>query len=130
MGLVRSGAIAQAVINELGSSWTEEERVPAALLDRVEAELAPGPDARSPSDLIRIKVTADEPEKAAAIANAWSGYYVDAANAIYGQVPEAVIASVQNEQAETEQRYLDVQEALEAYIGVQPDRVAQPPACD
>ncbi len=117
LGLVRSGAIAQSVIDELGSDWDEEERVPATLLESVEAELAPGPDARSPSDLIQITVTADDPDKAAAIANAWSGHYVDVVNAIYGQVPEAVIASVQSEQAGVEQRYLDVQEALEDFIG-------------
>ena len=116
LGLVKSGAIAQSVIDELGSDRAEEERVPATLLESVEAELAPGPDARSPSDLIQITVTADDPEKAAAIANAWSGYYVDVVNGIYGQVPESVIASVKSEQAGVEQRYLDVQEALEDFI--------------
>ncbi len=117
LGLVKSGAIAQSVIDDLGAQWAEEEQVPATLLESVEAELAPGPDARSPSDLIQITVTADDPDKAAAIANAWTGHYVDVVNAIYGQVPEAVIASVQSEQAGVEQRYLDVQKSLEDFIG-------------
>ena len=117
LGLVKSGAIAQTVINELGAQWPEEEREPAILLKRVEAKLAPGPDARNPSDLIQITITADDPEKAAAIANAWSHDYVDAVNAIYGQVPEAVIASVEAEQTAVEQRYLEAQDTLETFIG-------------
>jgi len=117
LGLVKSGAIARSVIDELGAQWFDEERDPAALLENVEAKLAPGPDARTPSDLIQITVTADDPEKAAAIANAWSRDYVDEVNAIYGQVPEDVVTSVEAEQAAVEQRYLGAQETLETFIG-------------
>jgi uncharacterized protein involved in exopolysaccharide biosynthesis len=117
LGLVKNGAIAQTVIDELGAQWPEEERVPATLLESVQAELAPGPDTRNPSDLIRITVTANEPGKAADIANAWTEHYVEVVNAIYGQVPEDVIASVQREQAGVERRYLDAQESLEGFIG-------------
>jgi uncharacterized protein involved in exopolysaccharide biosynthesis len=82
----------------------------------VEAELAPGPASRTPSDLIQITVTLDDPEKAAAVANAWARYYVEAVNAIYGQVPEDVIASVETEQAKAEGDYQGAQKMFEDFI--------------
>ncbi len=57
--LVRSGAIAEAVIADLDSLLSEDERMPAILLRMVEAEAPIGADSRTISDLIRIKVKAD-----------------------------------------------------------------------
>lgn len=116
LGLAKSGAIAQAVIDEFGDQLPPDLQEPAALLEHVGAELAPGPDARTPSDLIEITVTMDDPEQAAAVANAWSRYYVDEVNAIYGQVPEDVIASVEAEQAKAKGEYQRAQKTFEDFI--------------
>jgi uncharacterized protein involved in exopolysaccharide biosynthesis len=63
VGLVESGAIAQAVIDELGDQLTADQQSPARLLELVEAELATPEGGRAgESDLIRITVTAESPE--------------------------------------------------------------------
>ena len=116
LGLVATGAIAQEVVNQLGDTLSEEEQNPANLLEMVEADLANISSAGSDSDLIRIKVTADDPDKAAAIANAWAPIYVRVVNTIYGQVPNEVLASIQTELATAEQSYLTNQANLEAFV--------------
>lgn len=116
LGLVATGAIAQEVIAQLGDTLTVEEQNPANLLEMVEATLGSPDGVRTDSDLIRIKITADEPEKAAAIANAWARLYVSEVNTIYGQVPNEVLASIENELAAAEQQYLTSQANLEAFI--------------
>ncbi len=116
VALVESGAIAQAVIDELGAQLHEEERNPAALLEMIQGQAAPGPDARTPGDLITITATADDPEKAAAIANAWARNYVAQVNLIYGQVPSEAIASVEAERAEAFAKYEAVQADWEEFV--------------
>ncbi len=116
LGLVASGGVAIDVINELGEQLSAEERSPAALLERVEAEAGPAIGSRADSDLIRITVSADSPQKAAAIANAWAQAYVGQVNAIYGQVPDEVLTSIQAEQSNARQIYLDSQAQVEAFI--------------
>ncbi|MCE7980639.1 MAG: hypothetical protein DYG89_05555 [Caldilinea sp. CFX5] len=116
LGLVATGAIAEEVIAQLGDTLTEDEQNPANLLEMVEASLGSPDGTRTDSDLIRIKVTASNPEKAAAIANAWAHIYVQEVNTIYGQVPNEVLASIQNELATAEQQYLASQTNLEAFI--------------
>jgi len=95
--LVRSGTIAQAVSEELDGLLTDEERVPSVLLESVEAKTFMASDGRTPSDLIRVTVTADNPEKAATIANSWAKHSIRQANAVFGQVPQEIIESVQAE---------------------------------
>lgn len=95
--LVRSGIIAQAVSQELDGLLTDEELASSVLLESVEAETFMASDGRTPSDLIRITVTADDPQKAATIANAWAKHYIRQANAVFGQVPQEIIESVQAE---------------------------------
>jgi capsular polysaccharide biosynthesis protein len=116
LGLVATGAIADEVITQLGDTLTAEERRPANLLEMVEASLGSADGTRSDSDLVRITVTADEPEKAAAIANAWAYIYVREVNTIYGQVPNEVLASIQNELSAAQKQYLDSQTNLETFI--------------
>lgn len=116
LGLVATGAIAQEVVVQLGETLSEEEQNPANLLEMVEAQLASVGGVRSDSDLIRITVTADDPEKAAAIANAWARIYVREVNTIYGQVPNEVLASIQAELAAAQEQYLTSQTNLEAFI--------------
>lgn len=115
LGLVATGAIAQEVITQLGDSLSGNEQNPANLLDMVEAELASVAGPGSDSDLIRINVTADNAEKAAAIANAWARIYVREVNTIYGQVPNEVMTSIQTELATAEKQYLTSQANLETF---------------
>ena len=116
LGLVATGAIADEVITQLGDTLTAEERRPANLLEMVEASLGSADGTRSDSDLVRITVTANDPEKAAAIANAWAHLYVREVNTIYAQVPNEVLASIQNELAAAQKQYLDSQANLETFI--------------
>jgi len=81
-GLVENGAFAAQVIEELGDELEEEEKEPARLLQMVEGEV------KGKSDLIQITVAANDPQKAAGIANAWATAYEQHVNAIYGGVPE------------------------------------------
>lgn len=115
LGLVATGSIAQEVINQLGNSLSPTEQNPANLLDMVSAELASVGTIGSDSDLIRITVSADDAEKAAAIANAWARIYVREVNTIYGQVPNEVMTSIQTELAAAEKQYLSSQANLEAF---------------
>jgi len=66
--------------------------------------------------LIRITITADDADKAAAIANAWARIYVREVNTIYGQVPDEVLTSIETELATAQQQYLTGQANLEAFI--------------
>ncbi|MEZ4558260.1 MAG: hypothetical protein R2854_17805 [Caldilineaceae bacterium] len=116
VNLVGSAAVAEAVIADLGDMLTPEQQNPARLLNQVEAEIAPSADNRTPSDVIRITVTAVTPEKASAIANSWMRNYVDQVNAIYGQVPPELMASVQNELIVAESDFENTQRQLEAFI--------------
>jgi succinoglycan biosynthesis transport protein ExoP len=116
LGLVTSGGVAIDVINELGDQLSAEERSPAVLLERIEAEAGPAIGNRVDSDLIRITVSADSPEKAAAIANAWAQAYVRHVNAIYSQVPDEVLASIQTELEVAEDKYYQAQAQLEAFL--------------
>lgn len=116
VGLVATGAIAEEVITQLGGTLSEDEQKAANLLEMIEADLASASDVSTDSDLIRIKVTADDPAKAAAIANAWARLYVQEVNTIYGQVPTEVLTSIETELASAEKQYLSSQSNLEAFI--------------
>jgi len=116
LGLVATGAIAQEVITELGDTLSEKEQNPAALLEMVETELASVDGTIGASDLIRIKITANDSEKAAEIANAWARIYVRTVNTIYGQVPDEVLNSIETELTTAEQQYLASQSKLETLI--------------
>ena len=87
-GLVQNGAIAQQVSEELKGVLTEEERDPSRLLSAVKGRVLQLDAADAGdfplSDTIEIVVEYDDPEKAAAIANAWSQKFETYVNQIYG----------------------------------------------
>ena len=114
--LVKSGTIAEAVIAELGELLDEVERNPATLLEMIEAEAPTGTDSRTISALIRITVSADNPEKAAAIANAWARHYVSHINSVYNQVPVEIFQSVDSELEKVTAEYDVAQQALEKFV--------------
>ena len=116
VGLVANGAVAEAVSTALDSSFEEEERVPRRLMGRIEAEAVVAPGSRTEGDLIQITAGADTPEKAAALANAWAHAYVEHVNRLYGEVPEMLVASVQNEQSLAQADFDAAQRDLEAFI--------------
>ena len=116
LGLVATGTIAHEVIEQLGDTLSTSEKNPAKLLEMVEAQLANTGSTPGDSDLIRITIAANDPDKAAAIANAWAPIFVRTVNTIYGQVPNEVLASIQAELNTAEQSYLANQAKLETFI--------------
>ena len=114
--LVSSGAIAEAVIAELGDRLPIEQRIPANLLEQVTGKIGTGADNRTQADLIRISASAADPDLAAAIADAWAKYYVEQVNAVFGQVPGDVVASVESELSRTQAEYQAAQRTLEQFI--------------
>ena len=118
VGLVRHGGVAVKVLEQLGGLLEDDRYSVVDLLESVEAELVTlgVASSRNQSDLIRITVSADSPEKVAAIADAWAREYVNAVNLLYQQVPQDLIDSVQNKLDEAEAAYEDSQKRLEAFI--------------
>lgn len=114
--LVRNGAIATVVAENLDPALFGEEMTPATLLGMIEAEMPLTADGRNSSDLIRIYAAADTPEKAAIIANAWAEQYVEQINTVYGSVPAEVYQSVQDEMQSSRSVYEAAQRDLEAFI--------------
>lgn len=120
LGLVYNGAIAERVIAELGDLLNDQERDPAMMLRRIDAELSTPAGRTTPSDLIVITARANEPEKAAAIANAWARHYVQEVNRIYGQVPDEMLASLQSELDQAKTSYDAAQRRLEEFLAASP----------
>ncbi|MEZ4711355.1 MAG: hypothetical protein R3A44_29435 [Caldilineaceae bacterium] len=116
LGLVDSGAIAEAVILYLGDLLSEDEAQPDTLREMISASLVTGSGGRVESDLIQITATATSPEKAASIANAWANIYVEQVNGIYGQMPQEVLDSVDLEVANAEKIYQSAQGELEEFL--------------
>lgn len=119
LGLISNGAVAQAVIDQLGNILIDEdEQSPAYWLaeGQVKAELVGGTGSQNNSDLIRITISADSPSKAAAITNAWAEHYVEQVNRIYGQIPNELVASVTSELAKAQTEYEGAQRELEAFV--------------
>ncbi len=120
VGLAKSGTIAEAVIADLGDQLSEELRDPATLLRRIEASLSTQNGRTGQSDLIEITADAESPETAAAIANSWAKRYVQEVNRIYGQVPDEMMASVEQELSQAQTKYGDAQSNLESFLGTSP----------
>ncbi|MFZ1752854.1 MAG: hypothetical protein WBO46_14440 [Caldilineaceae bacterium] len=119
VGLVSNGAVAQAMIDQMGALLSEGERSPGFWLsgDRVNADLVSSSDGQGSSDLIRITVRAESPEKAAMIANAWAKNYVEQVNRIYGQIPQELVQAVAGELIKAQAEYESAQKELEAFVG-------------
>lgn len=120
VGLAKSGTIAESVIAELGDRLDEERRDPAGLLRSIDAALSTQNGRTGQSDLIEITATADTPEVAAAIANSWAKYYVQEVNRIYGQVPDEMMASVEQELSQAQTKYGEAQSNLESFLSATP----------
>lgn len=117
VGLVSNGAVAETVAALLDDHFDEAERIPTELMTHIDAQAVTAPGSRTEGDLIQITASADTPEKAAALSNAWAHSYVDHVNRLYGAVPEQLIASVQDELSQAQIVYESAQRELEAFIG-------------
>ncbi|MCB0152538.1 MAG: hypothetical protein KDE01_33385 [Caldilineaceae bacterium] len=120
VGLAKSGTIAEAVIADLGDQLDERQRDPARLLRRIDASLSTQNGRTGQSDLIEITASADSPEVAAAIANSWAKHYVQEVNRIYGQVPDEMMASVEQELSQAQTKYGEAQSNLEGFLATTP----------
>ena len=97
------------VIAAVGDQLKIEERDPAALRERLSAGAGADPS------LVRLAVTASEPQQAQIIANTWASLYVTYTNELYQQRSssafffEAQAAEAQNRLATAEQALVDYQ---------------------
>lgn len=106
--LVKNGAIAAQVVDEIGDTLLPEERKVNVLVGMVEGEIRKG------SDLIEIKVTCNDAAKAARIANVWGSEYEKYVNAIYSDAPESY-AQVENQATVAKAEYDEAEAALIAF---------------
>lgn len=119
VGMVRSGAIAQQVADELRETLSEEDADPARLIEYVEGRLL-GDD----SDTIQIVVTHKDPIIAAQIANAWARTYEAHINAIYGEASYSPFADVSGQVVTAKSEYDQAQAAWVAFLNTE-DRIAE-----
>ncbi|MDY7079437.1 MAG: GNVR domain-containing protein [Chloroflexota bacterium] len=109
-GMVTNGAIAQQVAEDLSDVLDEEEREPSALVRSVRGEVL------EDSDTIQIIVSQRDPDKAAAIANAWARAFEAHANTIYGEAALAPFADIHDQVQEARKEYDQAQEALIVFL--------------
>ena len=110
-GMVTDGAIAQTVADKLSDVLTEEdEGNPSALVGRVEGQVL------ADSDTIQIVVSHHDPEKAAAIANAWGEMFERHVNAIYGEASLTPFADIHQQVLDAKVEYDQAQEALVTFL--------------
>ena len=118
LGLVKSGNVAQAVSERLREQLDEKEAHAARLIEEIGAELVTVGtlSPRNTSNLIRVTASADSPEKAAAIANAWAEEYVDHVNRLYRHTPSDQLDSLVVELEKTRETHDAAQKKLETFI--------------
>jgi uncharacterized protein involved in exopolysaccharide biosynthesis len=117
-GMVTNGAIAQQVADELSDVLDEEEREPSALVGRVKGEVLEN------SDTIQIIVSHNDPDKAAAIANAWAQAFEAHANAIYGEAALAPFSDIHAQVEKARSEYDQAQETWITFLAEQ-DRISE-----
>jgi succinoglycan biosynthesis transport protein ExoP len=107
--LALTDSLLTRVIAALGDQLKLEERDPAALRERLSAGAGADPS------LVRLSVTANEPQQAQTIANIWASLYITYTNELYQQRSSSAIffetqaAEAQNRLATAEQALVDYQ---------------------
>ena len=107
LALVKSPSVAKQVIEQLGDKLEPGERKTNKMLGKVQVS--------NEGDLIKISVTSTNPQKAAAIANAWVKSYKSYVNDIYS----GTLQSSEGLQAQADvaaKEYKEKQKALEDFI--------------
>lgn len=105
--LAKSASVATGAIEQLGDNLRPEERSAGNILAKIEA--------REEGNFIEITAKSSDPQKAAAIANAWAVSYEDYVDDFYrsiSQLPEEIQAQADAARKE----YEDKQTAWEGYI--------------
>lgn len=108
VAMARGDEIASAVIAELGSTLSPDERQVARLVEMVNVS--------NNGDLIRIKVQNKDAQKAATIANTWARTYVNHINQVYTQMP-VNLEQIQAQADQAWQNYQTAEAALGQFIG-------------
>ena len=118
LGLIKSGSVAEAAARSMDWPDAGDPVKLSTLIESVSAELVTigVVTDRNQSDLLRITLTADSPEKAVFGANAWATQYVMEVNRVFMPVTPAVVASVQLRLEEAEEAYLKAQVELEKHL--------------
>ncbi len=109
VAIAKGNAVASAVVVQLGSSLSTEERQIANLVEMVNVS--------TDGDLIRIRVQNKDPQKAATIANTWAQVYSKRVNELYTETPTSV-DQVQGQADQAWQAYQAAEAALSQFIGV------------
>jgi uncharacterized protein involved in exopolysaccharide biosynthesis len=109
VGLATNADLVQEVIDRLGVALSQGERSLTGILRMV--------DIGTDGNLITITAKASDPEKAAAIANAWAGAYAETVNRLYSTTsPSEAEIQVQVDQARAS--YDAAKQDLQAYLKV------------
>ncbi|HYN86981.1 MAG TPA: Wzz/FepE/Etk N-terminal domain-containing protein, partial [Ardenticatenaceae bacterium] len=110
VGLVRNVAIAQRVLERLDPQFAPASGRPTSLMGKVSGQLV------EDADLIEISVSDPNPERAAAIANAWAIEYEQYVNTLYSGAPTEYSAAVSEEVERAQLQHQESQEAVEGFI--------------
>lgn len=118
VGLVKSGSVAQRVTERLSGELDEEEANAAKLIERIDTELmAVGTlSTRNSSNLIRITASADSPEKAVLIVDAWAEEYVEHVNRLYQSAPLIQLGEIVAEEKRTRESHDAAQRKMETFV--------------
>jgi uncharacterized protein involved in exopolysaccharide biosynthesis len=114
--LVESSVVANRVIEELGDELPSNLRSPAVLLNVITAKLLTAENGGTPSNIIRVTATTVDPDLAASLANSWAEQFVTYVNGLYGEVPQAMLESVETELEQSRLAYETAQVALEEFV--------------
>ena len=118
LGLIKSGSVAEAAARSMDWLDAGDPEKLSVLLESVSAELVTigVVTDRNQSDLLRITLEADSPERAVLGANAWATQYVMEVNRVFMPVTPTVVTNVQLRLEEAEENYLKAQMELEKYL--------------
>lgn len=122
VGMVENGAIVETVSAELRDMLTEEEADPGALIEDVRSEILTGDG--GDSDTIQIIVSNGDPQKAAAIANAWARAFEIHVNSVYGDASYSPFADISAQVATAQVEYDQAQDTLITFMAEE-NRIAE-----
>jgi succinoglycan biosynthesis transport protein ExoP len=109
--LVESSNVASPVIEQLGDELEPEEQSVANIISMVST--------RSQGNFIEISVESSDPEKAAAIANAWAESYASYINSFYGSILSSLLQSPEELRAQADaakEEYEEREELWEDFV--------------
>lgn len=107
IALVKSSSVATQVIEQLGDKLEPKERRAENILGKVQV--------REQGDFIEISVKSSDPQKAAAIANAWAESYESYVNGLYSGIFQSP-AELQVQADAARKEYEEKQKAWEDFV--------------